>query len=171
MGVLTGYLAYYGVLARPAARAAARAWLRLGAIGFRCRARFAAGRTWTSRTTSAQWAGRSGHTSVIGAAGAIYVIGGQGSGGTLFQDVWASTDGGARAGLRRGGGRGGYCRGTSGVLQGTKGTTWGYCRGTHGYMGVIGGTKGVLGVTKGLLRGTKRGEKVLRVYPGCAQGY
>ncbi len=35
------------------------------------------------------------------AAGAIYVIGG--NSGPNFQDVWASTDGGARAGLRQGG--------------------------------------------------------------------
>ncbi len=32
---------------------------------------------------------------MVDAAGAIYVIGGAG-GGTFFQDVWASTDGGAR---------------------------------------------------------------------------
>ncbi len=49
--------------------------------------------TWTSRTTSAPWAGRYYHTTVIDAAGAIYVIGGYGS--TRYQDVWASTDGGA----------------------------------------------------------------------------
>ncbi len=54
----------------------------------------AAGVTWTSRTTSAPWAGRFGHTSVIDAAGAIYVLGGIGM--RNFQDVWASTDGGAR---------------------------------------------------------------------------
>jgi hypothetical protein len=33
---------------------------------------------------------------VVDAAGAIYVIGGSGPYGTDFQDVWASTDGGAR---------------------------------------------------------------------------
>ncbi len=51
----------------------------------------AAGVTWTSRTTNAPWAARVAHTSVIDAAGAIYVIGGQGySGGTYtyYQDVW-----------------------------------------------------------------------------------
>jgi hypothetical protein len=53
----------------------------------------AAGVTWTSRTTSAQWAARAHHTSVVDAAGAIYVIGGGDTGGTFFQDVW--TDGGA----------------------------------------------------------------------------
>ncbi len=52
----------------------------------------AAGISWTSRTLKADWAARDGHTSVVDAAGAIYVIGG----GTYFQDVWASTDGGAR---------------------------------------------------------------------------
>ena len=55
----------------------------------------AAGVTWTSRTTSAQWAARHGHTSVIDAAGAIYVIGGRDGSGTLLSDVWVSTDGGA----------------------------------------------------------------------------
>ncbi len=51
---------------------------------------------------TAPWAARFGHTSVVDAAGAIYVIGGYGGGGTTFHDVWASTDGGARAGLGRG---------------------------------------------------------------------
>ncbi len=59
----------------------------------------AAGVTWTNRTASAQWAGRVAHTSVVDAAGAIYVIGGTNTvgsgGGTFFDDVWASTDGGA----------------------------------------------------------------------------
>ncbi len=32
---------------------------------------------------------------MVDAAGAIYVIGGSGSGYSTFQDVWASTDGGA----------------------------------------------------------------------------
>ncbi len=62
----------------------------------------AAGVTWTSRTTSAQWAARLGHTSVIDAAGAIYVLGGLG--GPFYQDVWISADGGAdrtRAGVRK----------------------------------------------------------------------
>ena len=54
----------------------------------------AAGATWTSRTPRAQWAARYGHTSVIDAAGAIYVIGGN-SGTTFYKDVWVSTDKGA----------------------------------------------------------------------------
>ncbi len=63
----------------------------------------AAGATFTSRTLTAGWAARQGHTSVVGAAGAIYVIGGIKYGGTVYQDVWVSTDGGAQAGLRQGG--------------------------------------------------------------------
>jgi hypothetical protein len=54
----------------------------------------AAGVSWTSRTTSAPWAARYLRTSVIDAAGAIYVIGGS-SGTTYYKDVWVSTDGGA----------------------------------------------------------------------------
>jgi hypothetical protein len=96
-----------GLIARPAARAAACAWLRFGATG-RVRARSAAGVTWTSRTTSAPWAGRSQHTTVIDAAGAIYVIGGA-NGTNYVNDVWASTDGGARAGLSQGWWSGGLC--------------------------------------------------------------
>ena len=63
----------------------------------RCRARSAAGVTWTCRTANAEWAAREGHTSVVDAAGAIYVIGGvnYGTGTTVFADVWVSTDGGA----------------------------------------------------------------------------
>ncbi len=56
----------------------------------------AAGITWTCRTAKAGWAARESHTSVIDAAGAIYVIGGYNGGYTYYQDVWASTDGGAR---------------------------------------------------------------------------
>ncbi len=67
--------------------------------------------TWTSLTTSAPWVARSGHTSVVDAAGAIYVIGGVNS-ATVYNDVWASTDGGARPDLGRGDGsagrQGGY---------------------------------------------------------------
>ncbi len=74
----------------------------------------AAGVTWTRRPF-APWAARFGHTTVIDAAGAIYVIGGRG-GNTYFADVWASTDGGARAGLGPGGGRVVHWVGTTGVL-------------------------------------------------------
>jgi hypothetical protein len=80
----------------------------------------AAGITWTSRTLKAPWAGRSYHTTVVDAAGAIYVIGGYGS--TYYQDVWVSTDGGARPDSC-GDGR----EGTQGVLGGL------------GYSGLLGG--------------------------------
>jgi hypothetical protein len=51
---------------------------------------------------------------VVDAAGAIYVISGFNNfyGVTYFQDVWVSTDGGARAGLGRGGTRWGTREGT-----------------------------------------------------------
>ncbi len=124
-------------------RAAARARLRCSAIGFRCRAHSAAGATWTSRTTSAPWAARESHTSVVDAAGAIYVIGGY-NGGTVYQDVWVSTDEGARP-VSVGGVVGGY---TGWVLRGTHG----YQGGTLGYQG---GTKGYERGTKGVRRGTK----------------
>jgi hypothetical protein len=54
----------------------------------------AAGISWVSRTISAPWAARAHHTSVVDAAGAIYVIGGVG--GTTYRDMWVSTNGGAR---------------------------------------------------------------------------
>ncbi len=74
----------------------------------------AAGAMWRCRTKTAPWAAREGHTSLVGAAGAIYVIGGSSSTDTSFKDVWASTDGGARPNSVKGGGR----WGTQGVLQG-----------------------------------------------------
>jgi hypothetical protein len=58
----------------------------------------AAGATWTCRLGSAPWAARYSHTSVIDAAGAIYVIGGSSYSNYSvhdYNDVWASTDGGA----------------------------------------------------------------------------
>ena len=59
---------------------------------------------------SAPWAARAYHTSVIDAAGAIYVIGG--TDGTYLNDVWVSTDGGARPD-------------SGGVVGGTRGTALG----------------------------------------------
>jgi hypothetical protein len=56
----------------------------------------AAGITWTSRTLAAEWDPRFGSTSVVDAAGAIYVIGGSSTRGAYYRDVWASTNGGAR---------------------------------------------------------------------------
>jgi hypothetical protein len=55
----------------------------------------AAGVTWTSRTASAPWVSRIYLTSVIDAAGAIYVLGGYSSTYLYLNDVWVSTDGGA----------------------------------------------------------------------------
>ena len=72
----------------------------------------AAGVTWTLVIAKARWAGRYGHTSVIDAAGAIYVIGGS-DGFTYYKDVWVSADGGARR-TRAGGTR----RGSDGALMG-----------------------------------------------------
>jgi hypothetical protein len=51
---------------------------------------------------------------VIDAAGAIYVIGGRGYPTGYYNDVYASTDGGARAGL----GRGVVGQALEGVLRG-----------------------------------------------------
>ncbi len=74
------------------------------AIGRMSRA-LAVGVTWTCRTLSAPWGPRSSHTSVIDAASAIYVIGGVSGDDTEKNDVWASTDGGARPDSVRGGER------------------------------------------------------------------
>ncbi len=122
------------LIARPAAPACACALLRFGAIG-RVDARLAAGVTWTSRTTSAPWAARYAHTSVIDAAGTIYVIGGRGGVGIYYNDVWASMDGGVRPDSVGGGW--------------SWGTPRGYYRGTQGYDRVLGGSKGFLGDTRG----------------------
>ncbi len=132
----------------------------------------AAGRTFSSRTLEAGWAARGGHTSVVDAvSGAIYVIGG------YYTDVWASTNGGARAGLGRGavGGvaLGGYYGGTKGVLRGYYLGTKGLLRAATGYSrcsitGVRRGTSGVvrayLGVTRRILGSTDGYQGVLRGY-------
>jgi hypothetical protein len=57
-------------------------------------ARMAAGATWALVIANAPWAGRYSHSTVIDAAGAIYVLGGYSS-PSPSRDVWASTDGGA----------------------------------------------------------------------------
>ncbi len=111
----------------------------------------AAGVTWTNRTTSAPWPrkkyGRLGHTSVVDAAGAIYVIGGQDTDADYFNDVWVSTDGGAD------GTRAGSLVGTYGVLKVYHEVRRRYSTGTHGYRrgteGVPTGTRGTLGVIRG----------------------
>ncbi len=77
----------------------------------------AAGVTWTLVIAKAPWAARLYHTSVIDAAGAIYVIGGFGDTG-IYKDVWVSTNGGedrTRGGWV-GGGRKGYSRGPQEAL-------------------------------------------------------
>jgi hypothetical protein len=101
-------------IARPAPRVAAARAVAFGATGFSCRARSAAGVTWTCRTASAPWAAREAHTSVVDAAGAIYVIGGYSysTTSTYYNDVWASTDGGARPDPVKGGWSGGTRGGT-----------------------------------------------------------
>jgi hypothetical protein len=113
-------------IARPAPRVAAARAVAFGATGL-ARARSAAGVTWTCRSAGAPWAARLGHTSVVDAVGAIYVIGG-GDRSTTYEDVWASTDGGARAGLGRGGGPGGTLGGYSSGVR--RGTAKGYCGGS-----------------------------------------
>ncbi len=91
---------------------------------------------------------------MVDAAGAIYVIGGGTGTYTNFQDVWASTDGGARPdsvhGWWSGGTRGGTRGGNPGVLRG-------YYVVLRGSIGVLrstrGGTTGVLRATTGVLDG------------------
>ncbi len=89
---------------------------------------------------------------MVDAAGAIYVLGGgyDGSGSVYnyFNDVWASTDGGARP-ESVGGGRG--------VLG--------------GYSGVLGVYSGVLGGYSGVPWGTKGSIEVLRSTRIVNQGY
>jgi hypothetical protein len=81
---------------------------------------------------TAPWAGRYGHTSVIDAAGAIYVIGGTNYGTygtTHFNDMWVSTDGGAQPDSR---GCSRVLRRYSGVLGGLQGVLEGKSRDTQG---------------------------------------
>ncbi len=100
---------------------------------FVCVRSSAAGATWRLVTASAPWAARSAHTTVIDAAGAIYVIGGYNyasTPSTNFNDVWVSADGGAdRTPAGTGVGRRyslvlpgyfGVLRGTLGVITGTQ---------------------------------------------------
>ncbi len=111
--------------------------------GSSVRVRVHAGVTWTCRTAGAPWAVRFRHTSVVDAvSGAIYVIGGYGT-GTNYQDVWASTDGGARPDSVRVGTRGGtgwVLRDTAGVLEGCSRGTMGPQMVPTGYWGYLGGT-------------------------------
>jgi hypothetical protein len=70
------------------------------------RRRRAAGVTWSLVTSNVPWAARFGHTTVIDAAGTMYLIGGFDD-ATNLNDVWQSPDKGASR--TRGG--------TPGVLQ------------------------------------------------------
>ncbi len=95
---------------------------------------------------NAPWAARYGHTSVIDAAGAIYVIGGYNS-TTLYNDVWACTDKGVSP------------RGTRGVLEG-------YSRGTYGCSRV---PKGYSMGTPSVVSGdSSQGGTLLRAFKGCS---
>ncbi len=67
---------------------------------------------------TAPWAARYGHTTVIDAAGAIYVIGGYSYSGTYLHDVWVSTDGGARPDSGVGWSGGSQGRNTGGSTRG-----------------------------------------------------
>jgi hypothetical protein len=109
----------------------------------------AAGAMWRCRTASAPWAGRSGHTSVIDAAGAIYVIGGYSYNGTntYFNDVWVSTDAGARPDSVR--------AWPGGYWVGTQGNTGGYSRGS-------------LGIPRGLETGRPTHERISDLHPCCS---
>jgi hypothetical protein len=114
----------------------------------------AAGFSWTSRTLKASWAARAYHTTVIDAAGAIYVIGGFNSDTGNYDDVWVSTDGGADQTRR------GYLTG----LSGTRGVTPGYLWGTPWYSRGIDGVaarvpRDYLGVLRWCFRDTARTQE------------
>jgi hypothetical protein len=138
---------------------------RACALAFGANGRFpalAAGATWASRTTSAPWAARYRHTSVVDAAGAIYVIGGgQYFGSTLYQDVWASTNGGARPDSV-----GGVAGGSGWVLRGYYGVLLGYYWGATGVLQrEVWGTTWELGVLDGYLGGTGYSRGTLHGFP------
>ena len=84
---------------------------------------------------SAPWDARTYHTTVIDAAGAIYVIGGF-NGRTHYKDVWVSTDGGA---YRTRGVLDGCLRVLEGLLRGY---LWGTQRYSRGIEGVLSGYLG-----------------------------
>jgi hypothetical protein len=78
-------------IARPVTGGRTRVRMRWSSVVRPC----AAGATWTLVIANAPWGGRAYHTTVIDAAGAIYVIGGLSGVSTVYKDVWMSTDGGA----------------------------------------------------------------------------
>ena len=75
---------------------------------------YTAGVTWSMAAVFTPWAARSGHTTVIDAAGTMYLIGGNGDYGNL-NDVWSSADKGAN---RRRGTPGGTQGGTQAIRRG-----------------------------------------------------
>jgi hypothetical protein len=123
---------------------------------------------------TAPWAARRFHSTVIDArTRAIYVIGGQGT--DNYQDVWASTDGGARPDSVGWSGDttgvvGGYTWGT----QGARGCTKGFVEYSRGSPGIpLGHPRGTRGLrwgtlsTHGYSRGSSGGT-YLRACVDCA---
>ncbi len=102
---------------------------------------------------------------MIDAAGAIYVIGGFISTYAHLQDVWVSSDGGARPdsvwGYSRGY-TGWYAGGYSGGTRGYHGSTKGVRRGS---IGVLRSTRGVLQGTRGYLRQARLSTTRSFLYP------
>ncbi len=92
---------------------------------------------------------------MIGAAGAIYVIGGFGGGVTYYKDVWVSTDGGAD---RTRGVLDWYLRALEGTFVVHRGYSW-YSRGVEGVLSctqwVLSGYSGTHGVLLGYSVGTQ----------------
>ncbi len=81
--------------------------------------------SWNCLAPNSPWQNRSGHATVIDRPGNIYLIGGS-TGGTRFNDVWTSTNGGADRTR-------GVSEGTRGVLTGSK-----VCQGVlMGSLGVL----------------------------------
>jgi hypothetical protein len=108
-------------------------------------ARVAAGASFRLVTNQPPWAGRYGHTTVIDAAGNIYLMGGLGDGfGNYFNDVWKGTNFGENR--------------TRGVLRGySRGANW-----------VPGGTQETLKDAQGVLKGCSRGTSTVEAPRGQA---
>jgi hypothetical protein len=89
---------------------------------------------------NASWPDRYGHTTVIDAAGNIYLMGGlkAGPGDGYFNDVWVGTNKGANRTQ-------GYSAGTQEVLT--------------GYTGYTGGTQESLKAAQGVLKEASRGTQ------------
>jgi hypothetical protein len=96
-----------------------------------------AGATWSLAAVITPWAARFGHTTVIDAAGTMYLIGGFHGFNTNLNDVWSSANKGANRT------RGVLPVVPKGALKGTQGVLKGYARGTQGY------SRGNLAVRKG----------------------